>query len=315
MIRINGRESNISHLVVKGERRKLREGAALLEAAPPGGEGEGGRYAAPWDGELMPRLEAALDSYGAGIFPGMEDYLRGVSGKGAAERALAALPLGKKCNFRLIDDMARGHVARQAAYNENISRALCALQLELLYLKGAKEASACSAPAVTAVHSGERESEMAEVLLAGGERGFFFLGLPGVEAYERLLEEEKLLGGVCDDRWEAVYYQSHFLPVICMGYREFLQDERAWRVPALVLPHAERFSAALLEFMMRMASLYAFRGEMLVSAADGGGAARSCAARGGGWSSEFIGWLAEKHGFAAEGVTAVRPVMVRVRRA
>ncbi|MBC7246540.1 MAG: hypothetical protein H5T73_02010 [Actinobacteria bacterium] len=316
MIRINGRESNISHLLVKGERRKLREKAALFEAAAPGGGGEGGYAAIRWDGALAPGIEAALRQFGARIRPGMDEYLRGVSEKGTAEKVLARMPLGRKRNFRLIDEAAQGRVAKQVACNERIAQAVCAIHLELLHLKRCREDLACGVPAAVAVHSGEREKELAEVLLARGEGAFFFLGLPGVEAYERMLEEERLAGGASDDRFEATYYQANFLPVVCMDYRGLLRDERTWRLAALALPHPERFDAALLELVMRMASLHGYGGEMWFAAARGEeerGMPR--AAMGGRWSSAFVCWLADKHGFTTEVVPGVHSILVRVRGA
>jgi len=315
LIRIGGKETNLDHLLVKGERRRLREGKALGAKAFAAGGEKGARELATAGleaGEVILWLEGVGEEYGERISPSLADYMRRAASLGAGKRLQSSLPLGRKANFRLISDAAGGYVARQRTFNACVSRALHAAVLVMLLEIKKGQMLERPGPARISPHAGPRESELAEALLASVTGACFFLGLPGVEVCERLLERGKLEGGISDSPWEAVYYQENFLPVICRGYGDFLRHAPRWDFSALVIARPESFPLGLLEAVFRRAAFLGYGGDIWLSA-TGHGDGRPRGAGLAGWSPELLRCLAERRGFSAEIIPGQHGVLLKTR--
>lgn len=316
MVRIGGKETNLDHLLVKGERRKLREGKAL------GGETVLDREARPEEfpaaglmaGELVLWLESAGEEYGGRIVPALAEYEERTAGLEAGKRLQASLPFGRKANFRLISGAAEGYVFRQKMFNASVSRGLQASVIAALLERRKGRIAHRMGPDRVSPHAGVREEELAQALLASVSGGCFFLGLPGVEVCERLLEKGRLEGGITDSPLEAVYYQENFLPVTCRDYGDFLLHAPRWDFSTLVIPRPEGLSLRLLETVFRRVAVLGFAGEIWLSVLGYGeweGRPRGAGLRG--WGPALLRWMAQRRGFSVDLVPGEHSVLVKVR--
>lgn len=308
MIRINGREINLDNLRVKVERRRVRgllreEEEQAIEQA--GLEGSSSLDAQTYFG-VQYRMEKEFERYGAHLEPPL-DYGKG--GAGGGKPWPKPVRLWRKIRRKAITGPGEGYIYQQQLFNIFTVKGLQATaRLFQSFERGGEQGPGMGSPAVqvSAEMNGE---EAVSGLLAGTRGGLAFIGLPGTAAFERILEQGRLLAGIDLEDEVVASYQAQFLPARWQHPLDFLRSQDFSGCGAVVVNCTDRMSFDDLDQLMgELAGRLLKETEVLLRVSRDGwlsprGLVRAASSREvSRWTAEYLSWLLERHGYA------VRPV-------
>ncbi len=308
MIRINGREINLDNLRVKVERRRVR--GLLREEEEQAIEQAGLERSSSLDAQtyfgVQYRMEKEFDRYGAHLEPPL-DYGKGASGGGKPWSK--PMRLWRKIRRKAITGPGEGYLYQQEFFNNFTVKGLqAAARLFQSFEWEGGPGPGMEAPAVQA--SAEIKGEEAvSGLLAATHGRLAFIGLPGTAAFERILEQGRLLAGIDLDDEVVAAYQAQFLPARWQHPLDFVRGQDFSGCGAVVVNCADRLSTDDLDQLVaRTSERLPRQAEILLRVSRDGwlsprGLVRAVSSREvSRWTAEYLSWLLERHGYSVQPV-------------
>jgi hypothetical protein len=320
MIKVNGRDYHEDSLRVKLERRRRRllltpeeeERLFKLQLLTPA-ERAAGSYAG-----IRYQVVRALELHGSKLEPPLEP-------EGAVSLvwrlARPLLLLSGKLRRKLVRMGASSYLQQQERFNAMLAQSLDTASL-LLKEGGKKRRPGEEERLPLSRDGGELGEEMVQALVEHSREKIGFLGLPGINACERVLEKGKFSFAVSLDREEVYRYQSHFLPVRWADPVTFLRASSLKGCSTLVISSPWRFTAGALCMILRAVKEKDELGLELLcclpsrATVPTGGKVRITAPTGEViWTEEFLAWLLESEGYVLERVSWGEGAVLVGRRA
>ncbi len=311
MIWLNGREINLENLKVKAERRRIRglfptmTDEADAGSMLPFGKGVPGGFV-----EVSSTSREALALHGIRLEPPTGFRVEGKRGG----------RLGRT-RKKLINSICGGYLQQQEHFNEMAARgvdaAARAFQSTALE-KGGMEGS----PWLFPINRREALSvvEMQKIL-AMTRGGLFFLGLPGMEAYEKVLEEGRLIEGMDWNEEEVFRYQASFLPASLVHLADLARLRVAAECGVIVVSNLEELGCDQLCLVLEGARrLLPSQGELWIclggrDEGEGNEYTRLPGADGLNlWTTAFLVWLMGKWEFQMEEIMVDENRLLRGKR-
>ncbi len=311
MIRLNGREINLESYRVKVERRRLRGiFAQVAEEVGAGIERPIREVGMGGFAELSNSLREAMALHGVRLEPP----------DGYRSEGMGGVRLGKM-RKKLISGVCGGYLQKQESFNGMVSRGLDAASRASQHIfmeRGSIEHASWffSRSRREAIYEGV----MLRILEA--TRGnLVFIGLPGIGAYEKVLEKGRLLEGMDWNENEVFRYQSSYLPASLVRLADLAFLRKLDDCQVLMVCHLEELGCEHLCGILKMAErrlppqseLWLCLGE------EEAEVKKECVRFPGDgdvniWNEAFLAWLMEERGFQVEKIKVDGCRLLRGRR-